>query len=263
VMADRQRLKQILLNLLGNAVKYNRPGGFVAITCEVIQSDRAAWRISITDTGQGISPENLPHLFIPFERLSADQSYVEGTGLGLALAKRLVELMNGQIGVESAVGQGSTFWIELPAAESQLERLQRTGGTGRLPVMSGATRTILYIEDNIANFELIQQVLADYGQLELLWASDPETSIALVHQHRPDLVLLDLHLGGRDGTEVLKRLKGDGQTMKIPVVVVSADATAGQAERLIALGAHSYLTKPLDVKLFVQLIEQLLSKQGQ
>ena len=175
VMADRQRLKQVLLNLLSNAVKYNYDGGYILVSCEQTQAD--SWRISVTDTGSGIPQENLGRLFIPFERLSADQSNVEGTGLGLALAKRLVELMQGRIGVESVVGQGSTFWVELPSAESQLERLQRTGGTGQLPVMSATARTILYVEDNIANFELIQQVLADYSQIELLWAADPQTGL--------------------------------------------------------------------------------------
>ena len=263
VMADRQRLKQVLLNLLNNAVKYNRPGGFVSLTCEATRSDREAWRISVTDTGTGISPENLRLLFIPFERLSADQSNVEGTGLGLALAKRLVELMKGQIGVESILGQGSTFWIELQATESQLDRLKRTGGTAQLPGMSGTgtARTILYIEDNVANFELIQQVLADYGQIELLWSTEPEAGINLAHEHRPNLILLDLHLGGEDGGEVLRRLKEDDQTVSIPVVMVSADATPDQIERLLALGAHSYLTKPLDIKLFIQLIEELLSEK--
>jgi PAS domain S-box-containing protein len=264
VMADRQRLKQILLNLLSNAVKYNRAGGLVAILCEPAPSDgaaRSAWRISVTDTGPGISPEDVPHLFVPFERLAADQSNVEGSGLGLALARRLVELMKGQIGVESVIGQGSTFWIELPAAESQLDSLQRRGGTAKLPAMSDTTRTILYVEDNRANFELVQQVLADSGHIELLWAADPETSLTLAHQHHPDVILLDLHLGGRDGAEVLRQLKASSQTSNIPVVVVSADATAGRAERLMALGAHSYLTKPLDVQLFIQRIEKLLNEQ--
>ena len=263
VMADRQRLKQVLLNLLNNAIKYNRPGGFVVLTCEATRSDREAWRISVADTGPGISPENLRLLFTPFERLSADQTNVEGTGLGLALAKRLVELMKGQIGVESNLGQGSTFWIELPLTESQLDRLKRTGVTAQLPGMSGTgtPRTILYIEDNIANFELIQQVLADYGQIELLWSTEPEAGIELAHKHQPDLILLDLHLGGKDGGEVLRQLKQDDQTAGIPVVMVSADATPGQIERLLALGAQSYLTKPLDIKLFIQLVEELLREK--
>ena len=257
VMADRQRLKQILLNLLSNAVKYNYDGGSVMISHEKAGSDR--WRISVTDTGSGIAPEGIGRLFTPFERLVANTSNVEGTGLGLALAKRLTELMHGTIGVESTVGRGSTFWIELPAAESQLARLQRTGGTAELNVTaSGLAGTILYIEDNIANFELVQQILADYEQIELLWATDPEQGMKLAYQHRPNLILLDLHLGGRDGAEVLNLLNQDAYISAIPVVIVSADATYEQVHRLLAMGATAYLTKPLDVKRFVQLVEELL-----
>jgi PAS domain S-box-containing protein len=259
VMADRQRLKQVLLNLLSNAVKYNYEGGYIMVSCEQTPMDN--WRISVTDTGSGISSENLGRLFKPFERLVTDESSVEGTGLGLALAKRLIELMQGRIGVESMVGRGSTFWIELPSAESQLALLQRTGGTGQLPAMSATARTILYVEDNVANFELIQQVLADYSQIELLWAADPQTGIEAARLHHPSLILLDLHLGSRDGADVLKQLKQDAETASIPVIMVSADATHSQIERLVALGAHSYLTKPLDVKLFMQLIEDLLSEK--
>jgi PAS domain S-box-containing protein len=256
VMADRQRLKQVLLNLLGNAVKYNFDGGSVFVACQ--QAGSKGWRIAITDTGPGISQENLGRLFMPFERLVTDQSNVEGTGLGLTLAKRLVELMHGQIGVESTVGGGSTFWIELPQAESQLSRLQRTRSTGELPEISVAARTILYIEDNVANYELIQQVLAENSQVSLLWATEPRAGIESARQHHPDLILLDLHLGGRDGAEVLQQLKQQEGTAGIPVVMVSADATPGQVKRMLDLGAHSYLTKPLDVKRFIQLIEELL-----
>jgi len=169
--------------------------------------------------------------------------------------------MYGQIGVESTPGKGSTFWIELPAAESPLEHLQRTGGMGELPVISGPAHTILYVEDNVANFELIRQVLADFDQIELLWATEPKAAIESARQHQPDLILLDLHLDSRDGVEVLQQLKQSEATADIPVVVVSADATPGQARRLISLGAHSYLTKPLDVKSFVHLIEKLLSEK--
>jgi len=257
VMADRQRLKQILVNLLSNAVKYNYEGGNVMISCEKTSADR--WRISVTDTGLGIAPENMGRLFTPFERLVGDSSNVEGTGLGLALAKRLVQLMHGDIGVESTVGRGSRFWVELPLAESQLAQLQRTGDTAELPVLSALSGTVMYVEDNIANFELIQQILADYDQIELLWARDPEQSMKLVYQHRPNLILLDLHLGGRDGADVLSLLKQDAHTASIPVVIISADATNNQIQRLLSMGATEYLTKPLDVKRFVQLIEELLN----
>jgi PAS domain S-box-containing protein len=259
VMADRQRLKQVLLNLLSNAVKYNSDGGSVIVSCEQVPSNR--WRISIADTGPGISRENRARLFIPFERLGADHPNVEGTGLGLVLAKRLVELMNGQMGMESVLGKGSTFWIELPLAESPVERLQRVGGTGELPVLSAAARSILYVEDNVANFELIRQVLADYTQIELLWAADLKTGIQLASDRHLDLVLLDVHLAGMDGGEILQQLKRGGKTAELPVVVISADATPGQIERLLSWGAHSYLTKPLDVKHFVRLIEELLGEK--
>jgi PAS domain S-box-containing protein len=259
VMADRQRLKQVLLNLLGNAVKYNYDGGSVIITCE--ETPANTWRISIADTGPGIEPKNLARLFLPFERLVAEQSNVEGTGLGLTLAKRLVELMQGQIGVKSAPGRGSTFWIELPRAESLMEHLQRSGGTGALPEMSATIRTILYVEDNVANFELIQEIFAEYSQIELLWAPDGKSGIETARQRHPSLILLDLHLGVSDGAEVLQQLKQEKGTAEIPVVIVSADATSSQAERLISLGAHSYLTKPLNVKHFVQLIDELLGQK--
>jgi CheY-like chemotaxis protein len=218
----------------------------------------------VTDTGSGIAAESIRRLFTPFERLAADNSNVEGTGLGLALAKRLTELMQGDIGVESTVGQGSTFWIELPAAESQLARLRRTGGTAELNVTAAALAgTILYIEDNMANFELVKQILADYEELELLWATDPEQGMKLAYQHRPNLILLDLHLGGRDGAEVLNLLNQDAYTSAIPVVIVSADATHEQVQRLLSMGATAYLTKPLDVKRFVQLVEEFLkAKEG-
>ena len=260
VMADRQRLKQVLLNLLGNAVKYNYDGGSVIVTCLATHANK--WRISITDTGPGISQENLARLFVPFERLNADQPNIEGTGLGLVLAKRLVEMMQGELGVESLVGRGSTFWVELPSTESPVERLERMGGTGGLPVMSTRARKILYIEDNVANFELIQEVMADHGQIKLLWAADAKTGVEMTRERLPNLVLLDLHLGGADGAEVLQQLKQDKKTAEIPVVVVSADATSGQIDRLTSLGAQAYLTKPLNVKHFVRLIEDLLGEKA-
>jgi CheY-like chemotaxis protein len=169
--------------------------------------------------------------------------------------------MHGQIGVDSLLGSGSTFWIELPSTESPVDRLHRTGLTGDLPSLSPAARTILYVEDNVANFELIKQILADYSQIELLWATDVKTGWELAKSRQPNLILLDLHLGGLDGAEILQRLKQDHKTMHIPVVVVSADATPGQIQRLISRGAHTYLTKPLDVRHFVQLIEELLAEK--
>ena len=260
VMADRQRFKQVLLNLLGNAVKYNYDGGSVIITSQRTSSGR--WRISIADTGPGIPQDQLGRLFKPFERLVPEQSNVEGTGLGLTLAKRLVELMDGQIGVESTVGKGSTFWLELPSAENPVERLQRTAATGKLSLLPGTARKILYVEDNVSNFELIRQVLADYTQFELLWAADTRNGYELARAERPNLILLDLHLGGEPGANLLTQLKRDESTAPIPVVVVSADATPSHSQQLISLGAHTFLSKPLDVKRFVRLIEELLGEKA-
>jgi PAS domain S-box-containing protein len=260
VMADRQRLKQILLNLLSNAVKYNYDGGSVIITCQSTLANK--WRISVADTGPGISEQDQARLFIPFERLvTVDQANVEGTGLGLVLAKRLAELMHGQLGFESSLRKGSTFWIELPAAESPIQQYQRTAGTGGLPLVSDVARTILYVEDNVANYELIQQVLADYNQLELVWAPDAKSGFETALRRQPDLILLDLHLGDRDGSEVLKQLKDDERTRGIPVIVITADATSGQSERLMRFGAASYLTKPINVKHFIRLIEETLGEK--
>ena len=259
VMADRQRFKQILLNLLGNAVKYNYESGSVVIRCE--QTPASRWRISITDTGPGISQENIARLFTPFERLDTNQPYVEGTGLGLVLAKRLIELMHGQIGVQSMLGRGSTFWIELPAAEHPVARLQRMGVTKELSPLAVNAHTILYVEDNVANYELIQQVLVDYSHIDLLWAADFKSGVELAHRRHPDLILLDLHLGDENGMEILKHLKQDEQTAEIPVVVVSADATSGQDQRSKSFGAYAYLTKPLDVKQFVRLVEEVLGEK--
>jgi signal transduction histidine kinase/ActR/RegA family two-component response regulator len=259
VLADRQRFKQVLLNLLSNAVKYNHDGGSVIITCQAVAAKK--WRISVADSGPGIAEGNLARLFIPFERLNEDQPNEEGTGLGLVLAKRLVELMHGQMGVESRLGKGTTFWFELPSTESPLEHAHLTNSTGQLPTLLTNARTVLYVEDNVANFELIQQVLADYSQIKLIWAADAKAGIEATREHGPDLILLDLHLGGSDGADLLKQLKQNKETAGIPVIVVSADATSGQARRLTALGAHTYLTKPLDVKQFIQLVEEILGEK--
>jgi PAS domain S-box-containing protein len=256
VKADRQRFKQVLLNLIGNAVKYNQDGGSVIITCQKTLPGRT--RISIADTGPGIPAEQMGRLFKPFERLVSEQSNIEGTGLGLTLAKRLLELMEGQIGVDSVPGNGSTFWVELPTAENPVERLLHATGVRDLAMMSTVAHTILYVEDNVANFELIRQVLADYSQIELLWASDAQAGFEIAATRQPSLILLDVHLGNSDGADLLQKLKRHQPTANIPVVVVSADATSGQAHRLTSLGAHSFMTKPLDVKRFVQMVDDLL-----
>jgi len=257
VLADRQRLKQVLLNLLSNAVKYTAVEGSVSI--EFAESARFT-RISVRDTGAGIPVEKLARLFTPFDRLGAEQSPVEGTGLGLALCQRLVQAMNGTIGVSSTLGNGSTFWLELPQSDSPLQKMQAspTAAAGD-DEGAGETRRLLYIEDNFSNVTLVEQMLAERPALELMTAMQGRVGLELARKHSPDLILLDLHLPDVPGWQVLAQLKADHLTREIPVVVISADATTPQIKRLISAGARSYLTKPIDITEFFRVVDEVLS----
>ena len=270
LLADQQRFKQVLLNLMSNAVKYNREGGAVFIGCEIIASPpetrgglhiEGRLRFIVRDTGHGLSPEDISKLFVPFERLGAARTQIEGTGIGLTLCKRLVEAMNGQIGVLSEIGQGSTFWVELPLVSSPLEQAALEAGAAHGSTASavGNHKTILYIEDNLSNINLIEQALREQNvQANFLTAMQGSVGLELATQHRPDLILLDVHLPDIMGDAVLRRLKDDAKTRDIPVVVLSADATPSQIERLMAGGAQAYLTKPLDLKQFFSVLEEVL-----
>lgn len=256
VLADRQRLKQVLLNLLTNAVKYTQPGGSVIISCSSSGEDKV--RLMVSDTGPGIPAEKLSRLFIPFDRLGAEQSDVPGTGLGLALSQRLVQEMGSSIGVNSAVGQGSTFWVEFPRTASPVERLALHKGAvdrqeqGPVP----DKRTVLYIEDNPSNLALIEQILETEPNIELMTAMQGKVGLDLARQHSPDLILLDLHLPDLPGWDVLAQLQADETTRAIPTIVISADATAGQIKRLLAAGARAYLTKPVDLAEFCRVLDE-------
>ena len=257
VLADRQRIKQVLVNLLANAVKYSPPGAVATVLTESVGNGRI--RITVADTGPGIPPELLPRLFRPFDRIGAEATGVEGTGLGLALSKALVEAMGGTIGVDSTVGVGSRFWVELPEtapvaagpdATADLDAVAATDG--------GRSGTVLYIEDNLSNFRLVERTLALRANVRLLPAMLGGLGLDLAREHRPDLVLLDLHLPDMSGDELLARLRADPTTREIPVVVLSADATPGQVERLLASGARAYLTKPLDIGQFLAVVDDVL-----
>jgi PAS domain S-box-containing protein len=258
VLADRQRLKQVLLNLLSNAVKYTAING--SVTLAFSSSTKGFTRISVRDNGAGIAVEKLARLFTPFDRLGAEQSSVEGTGLGLALCQRLVQAMHGSIGVNSTPGNGSTFWLELPQAESPLQSLaaqkSSTPSEQRLPEDS---RRLLYIEDNFSNVTLVEQLLAERPALELMTAMQGRVGLELARQHSPDLILLDLHLPDMPGWQVLAQLKADHLTRAIPVVVISADATVPQVKRLVSAGARAYLTKPLDIAEFFRVVDEVLA----
>src|SRR5918911_3765835 len=262
VQADQQRLKQVLINLLSNAIKYNRRGGTVTLAC--VDRPQNRLRLAVTDTGAGIPAEKIARLFTPFERLDAEQRGVEGTGLGLALSRGLVELMGGTLGVESAVGGGSTFWVELPrAAAPQLLQAPQAAEEAAPWASAGHAQTLLLIEDNQANVALMQAILAQRPDVTLLTALRGHPGLDLARRHRPHLILLDVHLPDMRGDEVLRRLKDDPATREIPVVVVSADDTREQEERLLATGACAYLTKPLDVRHFLHVVDAvLLQKSG-
>jgi signal transduction histidine kinase/FixJ family two-component response regulator len=262
VQADPQRLKQVLVNLLSNAIKYNRRGG--TVTLSWVDRPQNRLRLEVTDTGAGILAEKLARLFTPFERLDAEQRGVEGTGLGLALSRGLVELMGGTLGVESAVGVGSTFWIELQrAAAPHLLQAPQADEEAAPWASAGLAQTVLLIEDNQANVALMESILCQRPDVTLLTAMQGHLGMDLARRHHPHLILLDVHLPDMRGDEVLRRLKDDPATCEIPVVAVSADATREQEERLLATGARAYLIKPLDVRYFLRVVDAVLQKAAQ
>ncbi len=249
VLADRQRLKQVLLNLLSNAIKYNREGGQV----QVFQEDKANGRtsLSVRDTGPGIAPQDLPKLFTPFERLSAANSAVEGTGLGLVLSQRLVTAMGGELYAQSTLGHGTTFTVDLLQSTSPQEQLtDAPEGTRQLNIGHTTKRTycVLCVEDNPSNLRLLEIIFESRPEIRMLAAVQGGLALDLARQHQPDLILLDLNLPDIHGREVLTRLQQSAATRDIPVVVVTADAIPHQRELLLAEGARAYLTKPLDVR---------------
>ena len=256
VRADRQRLNQVLSNLMSNAIKYNRLDGSVTVSC---QRTGERLRISISDTGIGIPADRLEQLFVPFERVGAEQTTTEGTGLGLALVKRLVEAMNGVVVAESTAGRGSTFSIELPLCDSNPELMAVVGGDDSATAACASARTILCIEDNASNFRLVERLLQRRSGITLLGATDGLAGLTRAREQRPHLILLDLNLPDMDGHELLVRLRADSACSSIPVVVISADATETQINRLIQAGAADYLTKPLDVKQFFTVVDQTLA----
>jgi PAS domain S-box-containing protein len=258
VQADRHRFTQVLLNLLSNSIKYNQESGRVTIDFEDERGGKLRTRIN--DTGPGISPKDRERLFASFERLDAGKTKVEGTGLGLAVCKQLVELMGGEIGVESSVGVGSTFWVSLPTAEASAPLPVRITEKAPASHDRGESRTLLYIEDNHTNITLLQRILERRWEIRFLTAMDGAHGMAMARKHRPDLILLDLYLPDVSGEEVLAQLRQEKETAEIPVIMISADATTGQAERLLAAGAQAYLTKPLDIPHFLQTIEQALER---
>ena len=262
VLGDRQRLKQILLNLLSNAVRYNRQGGRVEL--EYTPAGNGGLRVQVRDTGRGIGPEALGQLFVPFERPGGEQTGVEGAGLGLPLSRRLAEAMGGTLDLVSTPGQGSTFWVELPVAEGPVQRADRQQELAA-PVAPEPepSMTVLYIEDNLSNLQLVERVLSRRAGTRLISAMRPQLGLELAAEHDPDLILLDLHLPDMPGQEVLRRLQAEPRTAQVPVVVLSADARPKLIEQLLREGVRAFLTKPLDVKELLELLQTVATERDQ
>jgi signal transduction histidine kinase/CheY-like chemotaxis protein len=260
VLADRTRLKQVILNLLSNAIKYNREGGAVVLDCEPGGAGKV--RLSVRDTGAGLRAEQVEALFQPFNRLGQENGAEEGTGIGLVVTRRLVEVMGGTIGVSSSVGVGSVFWVELQATEAQPSALAARPAPRPVHApapRAGASHLLLYVEDNPANLKLVEQIVSFRPDLRLLSAPDGRLGIELARAHRPAIVLMDLNLPGLSGFDALRELRADPATAMIPVIALTANAMARDIERGLASGFFRYLTKPIDIDEFTAAIDSTLA----
>jgi signal transduction histidine kinase/CheY-like chemotaxis protein len=258
VLADKQRLKQVVINLIVNAIKYNRAGGEVRIAAAPSASERV--RVVVEDTGRGIDPQALPKLFVPFERLDAATTGIDGTGLGLALSRTLIEAMGGDIGVESTPGVGSTFWIELEGGEPAAVHQAVSEESALMETRVYADeRRLLYVEDTVANVRLFEELLKRRPSVRLIPAMLGRLGLELARDHKPDLILLDLHLPDLGGEEVLASLGADESTRYIPVVVLTADAKRDR-DALLGAGARAYLTKPISVRRLLEVVDQFLAE---
>jgi len=232
----------------------------VTVTCSLLPSERV--RIDVTDTGRGLSADKLPRLFVPFERLGAEETEIEGTGIGLALSRGIVAALDGELGVESVEGEGSTFWVIMPRAVGAVRPapapVEAPPVAGDVEVRNATRRTVLYIEDQDLNLRLVERILQPRPEYLLLTAMQGGLGLDLAREHHPDLILLDLNLPDMSGDEVLRKLKADPHVRQIPVIMVSADAMGDRIEQVMALGASGYLTKPYRVAEFLRVLSDTL-----
>jgi CheY-like chemotaxis protein len=260
VQADRTRVKQVLINLLSNAIKYNKVDGTVVVEC--VASTEGHIRICVRDSGDGLSPDHLAQLFQPFNRLGQEGNVEEGTGIGLVVCKRLVELMGGGIGVESVVGKGSVFWMDLNLTTEPQATADpvESPDSVRAQVEAGAQiRTLLYVEDNPANLMLVEDLIARRPDIRLLSARDGNRGIEIARASQPDVILMDINLPGISGITALKILALDPSTAHIPVVALSANAMPRDIERGLEAGFFRYLTKPIKVNEFMETLDVTLN----
>jgi PAS domain S-box-containing protein len=258
IFADRTRLKQVLLNLLSNGIKYNRKEGSVTLSLE--EPKNGTINILVTDTGMGIPSEKLEKIFVPFDRLGAEGSEVEGTGIGMTISKKLIELMNGRINVHSTIGKGSQFSVSLPSCDpKKIDKKYEF-----LPLESSSSETsklkltVLYIEDNKTNVLLVQDILSDFPEVNILVAPQAAMGLDLAYAHQPDLILLDINLPGMDGFEALKRLQNMEETHEIPVIALSANAMQKDIDRAKEAGFKDYITKPIDISKLINKVDEFL-----
>ncbi|MGA8865063.1 MAG: PAS domain S-box protein [Gallionella sp.] len=257
VQGDNQRVRQVLINLLSNAVKYNKDDGRITVSGRITPEGRL--RIAVSDTGFGIATDKLPLLFTPFERIGQSHGTISGVGIGLAITRQLVEAMQGSIGVESVLGQGSTFWFELPVAQEAHEAKEDSQKASQLLQSGDARFVVLYIEDNPVNLRLVQAALKDRPGVELFTTETAETGLTFAAEDHPDLILIDIWLPGMDGITATTLLKKNDATRDIPVVALSAAAQPKDIDRALNAGCSDYLTKPIDLQALYQLIDKFRS----
>ena len=264
VNSDSKLIRQVILNLLNNAVKYNKEAGTISITSKIMtqfESEFNFVRILISDTGIGISPENITKLFTPFERVGAEKLQIEGTGLGLAVVKKIIEVLGGNVGVESILGEGSVFWIDIPEKRNPEKRNENELEQNHELLPKNNTGTILYIEDNSSNFELIHQILISYRpNIRLFNSITGFNAVELTKDLKPDLILLDLNLPDISGYEVVRNLRLNSETNSTPIIVLTADIAIRQYENLLKESVLEYMTKPLDIPKFLLEVDKVLKE---
>lgn len=260
IQADKQRIKQIIINLVNNAIKYNHADGWVKLSAvEIAKNDTTFIRICVADNGSGIDEKNIKKLFTAFERIGAENSVIEGTGLGLTVVKQFTNLMNGTCGVESKLNEGSIFWVELPKTKSLIDQseIQKELATVDSALSEQRKAVVLYVEDNSSNIELVQQIIeTQRPNIKLISTVYGKNALNLALEHHPNLILLDLNLPDMHVSEVYSILQADSRVKSIPVIVVSADAMNSQIEKLMDAGVNKYLTKPFNIAEFLSVLDE-------